>query len=96
LKRKFRFSPEAGRVVAPLQLDVVLETPMWTDSESPLKTMQDNVNFSMRELSLHGKEVFNEWEPKITRAMREECGLAPANVSYILNLNDVLNREAPF
>lgn len=66
LKRSFRFEPLAQEYVGPLDLDVVLEIPLWTRSgQDYLKIAVDNMNTAIRELSLHGREVFDLWLPKM-------------------------------
>jgi len=66
LKRGFRIEPSLGRWVAPLELNVVLEIPLWTKpGEEAAHVAVDNMNTAVRELSLHGREVFEFWLPKL-------------------------------
>jgi hypothetical protein len=65
LKRGFRYEPVLGRYVGPLELDVVLETCTWTRSSDYYGIGQENLDFTVRELSLHGKDVFDYWIPKL-------------------------------
>jgi len=65
IKRKFRYDEYVARWVAPLDLDVVIEQCMWTQNTSYLATAIQNLNVTVRELSLHGREVFDEWMPKL-------------------------------
>jgi len=70
LKRTFKWSEDAGRIIAPLELDVILETPYWRRvSNSPVTRTLDNVEDSLLELALHGRGVFDEWYPKISKAV---------------------------
>jgi len=80
LKRGFRHEPLLDRFVAPLQLDVIMETPYWTKQHDPIAITDANVNSSLRELSLHSKEIFNENAPKILNAYRNICGKVPPMV----------------
>jgi hypothetical protein len=65
LKRGFRFEPVLARYVGPLELEVVIETCMWTRSSDYYGIGQTNLDFAVRELALHGKEVFDQWIPKL-------------------------------
>jgi len=66
LKRMFRYEIFYDRYAAPISLDTILQTPFWTkDNVYRDQIVSDNVNTSLRELSLHSPEVFNEWAPKI-------------------------------
>jgi hypothetical protein len=65
LKRSFReFAP--GRFVGPLDLDVVLEMPLWSRAGADYQVIAvANQDTALRELSLHGPDVFNFWMPKM-------------------------------
>lgn len=66
VKRGFRFEPLIGKWVGPLELDRVIETCMWSKSGRQTNIIgADNCETTIRELSLHGKQVFDEWFPKI-------------------------------
>lgn len=72
LKRKIVLDESRQRYVAPLTLDTVLETPMWIHrSDDPVEAMKCNMEFSLRELSLHSEEVWNEWAPKMHELLLE-------------------------
>ncbi|APG78998.1 hypothetical protein 1 [Changjiang picorna-like virus 12] len=89
LKRKFRMERDMsasgifGLWCAPLQLEVVLETPMWftKSKESHVDILKSNIESSLRELSLHGRSVFELWAPKLRetyyREMRQNAYIAP-------------------
>jgi len=67
LKRGFRKLSD-GSYDAPLDLDTVLEMPMWTrDSADRVVIAGQNIDTALRELSLHGENVFNEWLPKLRK-----------------------------
>lgn len=65
LKRSFReFAP--GRFVGPLDLDVVLEMPLWSRAGADYKVIAvSNQDTALRELALHGPEVFHRWMPRM-------------------------------
>jgi hypothetical protein len=70
LKRKFIWDELTQRHIAPLDLDVVLEIFQWTKKG----LMRDditiaNVDVAMRELALHGEDLFNHWR----NALKQEC-----------------------
>jgi len=66
IKRGFRFEATIGKWVGPLYLDRVIETCMWTKAGSKANIIgSDNCDTVVGELSLHGKEVFEKWVPKI-------------------------------
>jgi len=68
LKRGFRFEPAVQSYVGPLDLDVVLELPMWTKAGSVgLRIAKDNMRESLMELSVHGEDVFNHWLPRLRK-----------------------------
>jgi len=69
LKRTFRYIETENRWVAPLRLEVILNTPCWTKRGPYLEEIpSDNIVFALRELSLHPREVFDEWAPKLILA----------------------------
>jgi hypothetical protein len=96
LKRGFRKCKELNRYVAPLRLDVVLEMPMWTKVKDADTITLDNVNCSLRELSLHGREVFQNYGPKIAQALKEEYNEWPSTTSYISNLSAISTEDCPW
>jgi hypothetical protein len=69
LKRGFRFEPLLDRHVAPLDLPTILEAIRWTkkgeDSDEVSKQTFDSM---LRELALHGEDVWNSYAPIMLRA----------------------------
>jgi len=70
LKRKFVWDELTQRHIAPLDIDVVLEIFQWTKKG----LMKDditlaNIDVTMRELSLHGEDLFEHWK----NALKQEC-----------------------
>ncbi len=60
LKRGFVY--EEGKWVAPLDIDTVLEMPYWyRNGIDPNRRMVDNIENCLRELAIHGDEVFDQY-----------------------------------
>jgi hypothetical protein len=77
-------------MAAPLALETVLEMAFWTrDCSNPETIVDDNVNNTLRELSLHSKEVFEEWAPKVISAYHDLCGKAPKITTRLALLRTV-------
>lgn len=70
LKRTFR---KVGvNVLAPLALETILNTPLWSKKgEYYLKTTYDTIKFFFRELSLHDEETWELYAPKMRQAIRD-------------------------
>lgn len=64
LKRGFRFEKELGKWMGPLRLERALSLPCWNRDED-LLVLKDRVYVMMRELALHGKEVYEKYVPGI-------------------------------
>jgi len=97
LKRGFRFEPLIHRYVAPLELDTILEIPMWTKKGCASHTITcDNVDNCLRELSLHDPEVFNLWAPKVISSAREKLDYYPVVVDRLPLLRAVVERQEFF
>lgn len=71
LKRNFRYEPALDSWVAPLELDVVLESWQWTRySATPETIAMDTFKAMMIELSLHDPKVFATWAPRCFETFR--------------------------
>lgn len=67
LKRAFR-KDETNRWIAPLSLDVVLETPQWVHKTPDKQTQTiENLEWALKELSLHPKETWDQWSSKLKK-----------------------------
>jgi len=98
LKRSFRKVEHLNRWVAPIRLEVILNTPCWTKRGSNSETIPaENVVSSIKELSLHPKHVYDEWAPKIIDSFRLHYPMLntsiPLETSYEDLQNMVLNKE---
>ncbi|UXD80048.1 putative RNA-dependent RNA polymerase [Linepithema humile picorna-like virus 1] len=64
LKRGFRTIPRANKVVAPLSLDTILETPMWMHQVPDARAQTiENLEWAIKELSLHSIETWKKYFP---------------------------------
>jgi len=70
LKRTFRLTREG--YVAPLSLDTVLETPLWTKRGSSEQDFVKVCQGMMCELALHGEDIYNKYGPELSRACHNE------------------------
>jgi len=72
LKRSFKWNEDEHQYIAPLDITVVLEMINWVrgDFDIESKTVE-NMETSAFELSLHGREVFNEWIEKYKNVSRQ-------------------------
>jgi len=94
LKRSFRYERFYDRYAAPLSLDTVLEIPYWTkDNSHALEIVHQNIETSMRELSLHSPDVFNRWAPLIIDAARKHNVPVPCTSRRLL-LSEVAKIES--
>lgn len=81
LKRHFRRDytvPLAGLYgmwVAPLDIDTILQIPFWyrKSIEPQREIVRTNVETVLKELSLHGEDVYNLWADKIVEAFGKFC-----------------------
>lgn len=97
LKRKFRAEPLVARYVAPLDLQVVLETSYWCNKNPNIYSItQDLVQNSIDELSLHGEEVFLANITKITKGIEKRMGVNPGRTNFLICLDRVCQLEAFF
>lgn len=94
LKRKFRYSEEAHRYVAPLSFDSIREMTYWSKLGAFTEDItRTNVDNALRELSLHGEEDFHHWGPMVVAASREHLGYQPPIVDYRAWLSIALKHE---
>jgi hypothetical protein len=66
LKCGFNYVPDIGRHVGNLDLNVILERPMWTkDGLDAISIARSNMDDSLLDLSMHGREIFETWAPRM-------------------------------
>lgn len=97
LKRGFRFDKSLNRWVSTLRLSVILEMVLWTKNKyDSVKITIDNVDTALMELSLHGKEVFDKYAPKLTNALFDAHDVYPKNTSFHSNFMKACSHDAWF
>lgn len=84
LKRGFRWLPGQDRYIANLDLDVILEMPMWTRADVQTDDLIATVDRAVMELSAHGEEIFGTWAPRIAKASTVHLRHTP-RTSYVSN-----------
>lgn len=83
LKRSFRYDKDLKRYLAPLSLDSLLETPYWYhENKERINVQRTIIDNTILELSLHSREIFDEWAPKVLQASRDHLGWIPAARTY--------------
>jgi hypothetical protein len=97
LKRKYRFCEIEQKFVAPIDLEVIYELPLWTKKGDDSDTIvKGNVKSALQELSLHGKLVFNDLAPKIIKAYFDAYGEYPEKSTFFSNHTAVHKAEYLF
>jgi len=84
LKRKFEFDLSLMRWRAPLTLETILEMPNWVRRTPDINTDAQtclNVEAAVRELAIHGEEIFEEHSSLLLSACRA-LGLTPVVGTY--------------
>jgi len=91
LKRGFRYSPEFQRWICPFRLSTALALSYWYRRGDEL-ILKEKVWLTLRELSLHGEEVFNKYSKPLLKAYakhtRMRYGWFPAE-NYLDVVEDV-------
>lgn len=80
LKRGFRY--ERGIWYAPLDLDVIKETLNWQKKNNDLLEFQLRIEGVLRELSLHGRQTYEEYSGKIVSLSRDILKYSPVGSTY--------------
>jgi len=96
LKRGFRYEEILGRYVAPLQLGVVTEIPYWTKTSDAINITTSNVENCILELSLHGKEIYEEWSKKMANSCDVNMNFKAYRPSYTVAIAKVCEAEYEF
>lgn len=83
LKRGFVKSEMTGRYICPLELGVILEMPQWTTRRDVnYHDTKTNVETALKELSLHPREVFDVYAPRILASASDNLGFIPSITDY--------------
>jgi len=105
LKRTFRYDRTLNRYVAPLELNACFDTLHWTKKgskmgEDPDQISVDKLLSTIRELSLHGREVFDKFVPELLEMKNKYAkGIKPKGyftTDYDEVYNDTLSTEYNF
>lgn len=93
-KREFVYDSHLRRFVGPLELDVVLESPMWLrKSACSIADIEVKVEQCLDELSLHSKEVYDLWCPRVLENSLKVPGIRrPEVIEYHALRRQVLER----
>jgi len=90
LKRSFRKVEHLNRWIAPIRLEVILNTPCWTKRGSNAETIPaENVVSSIKELSLHPRYIFDDWAPKIIDSFRVHYPLLNTSIPLETKYEDL-------
>lgn len=80
---KRNFDQRGRRWFAPLALDTVLEMCNWRRGDiDPISATQVNCEMAIMELSLHTKDVWNQWKPKIEKSFFDKTGTMLETLTY--------------
>lgn len=93
-KREFVYDQHLRRYVGPLDINVVLETPMWLKTGAcSVGDLEVKVEQCLDELSLHPEEVFSHWSPRVLDRASYVPGLRrPVEIDYLSVRRKVLER----
>jgi hypothetical protein len=94
LKRRWRYSTELRRYVAPHQIKKLRDMPLWTKRGSQAdQIVIDKVDSVISELALHGKHVFAEQSKYICDLSVETMNHYPQDLNYSSNLQKISSME---
>jgi hypothetical protein len=70
LKRRFDFDMTENLYIAPLRLTSIRRMVDWTTKQNKESVVADNVITAIKELSLHPKEIFDEYSSKLIKEFK--------------------------
>nr|UNY42022.1 MAG: polyprotein 1 [Picornavirales sp.] len=86
LKRSFRFDSSLNRWVAPLDIESIFKPLNWTKRNvSRDQIPPDQIVSSIRELSLHGKQVFDKYATDLVALSQKQYPGVLPNKPYCIN-----------
>jgi hypothetical protein len=98
LKRRFVFDKPENLWIAPLRLQSILKMVDWTKRKHKNDIVCSNVITAIKELSLHGREVHDNYAPKIINAFQKHYPYLhtsePLILDYECRKSQVLCTEA--
>jgi hypothetical protein len=90
LKRCFRINAQVDDIVAPLDIRSISEMVLWTKrGPEAVSITKTNIDSSLKELSIHGKSVYDEYAPAIISAAYDTFGYHSPFSTYELALDAV-------
>lgn len=94
LKRSWRYEPQVGRFVAPLDFKTLRESPYWT-KKGPDRYQNTVANFDAQlgELSLHGSEVYAQYASEMLEAARRKLKHYPEITEWSELLSFTLGQD---
>lgn len=88
LKRGFKMNQEFGRIVGPMDEDVIYETPLWIRTGmDPSEATVGNYENSLREAALHGRAFFDNFKATYS-AEANKIGLKIPQPTYLMVLTE--------
>jgi hypothetical protein len=96
LKRGVTYHDEAGRWVAPLEIETIYDSLLWSKKGLEYdKITRDKMNKTLRELALHGRHVYTVFSGHLLQAFYEAYREMP-ECMYEVILSDVLSMQNPW
>lgn len=92
LKRRFRYEPLVGLVVAPLRLETITEMPYWSKKEGYEAIWREKLETAIRELSLHPPEIFEDWSQTFMNATVKKTGYRPIIIDRQTLIDEVTKK----
>ncbi len=86
LKRSFLFNEDYRIYIAPLEINRLLEFTNYTRKVDGMAIFRANIEKFLTELSAHGREVYNNWGPKVIERYVQTWGVYPPYHTYDSNL----------
>jgi hypothetical protein len=100
LKRSFVYDVRENLFIAPLRLNSILKMVDWTKRKNKNTIVADNVVTALRELSLHNREVYDEYSKKIIYSFKNKYPFLetsePLDVEFQRRRENVLGTAAYF
>lgn len=82
MKRTFRLDPLDHKFVGPLEIDSIFECLNWTKKKDYFGISRQNVDLAVRELALHGPEVFEQYIHDLSSVSFDYLSHWPCTTSY--------------
>lgn len=97
LKRSFAYDPALKRYICPMELEPTIETLYWTRRRDDAdKITCDNVDFVLKELSMHGQKIFEEYSKIICQVVFDELSYTSEFSTYRKAFAAILDSDSFF